>query len=52
MLYLDNLLHLPDLIPLDPPEEKPPIPPRDEDELYEEARDKRAEFIEHFWGKE
>ena len=51
MIYLENFLHLPDLIPLEP-DERPEKPPRDEDELYEEARDKRAEFVEHFWGKE
>lgn len=39
-LYLDNFLHLPDLIPLEPPEPKD-IPEVDEDRLYEEARDRR-----------
>lgn len=38
-LYLDNFLHLPDLIPLEPPEQRD-IPEVDEDRLYEEARDR------------
>ena len=38
-LYLDNFLHLPDLIPLEPPEPRN-IPEMDEDRLYEEARDR------------
>ena len=38
-LYLDNFLHLPDLIPLEPPEPRD-IPEVDEDRLYEEARDR------------
>lgn len=39
-LYLDNFLHLPDLIPLEPPEPRD-IPEVDEDRLYEESRDRR-----------
>lgn len=42
MLYLDNFLHLPDLIPLEPSEPKE-IPEIDEDRLYEEQRDRRME---------
>ena len=51
MVYLENFLHLPDLIPLEP-EEKPELPKKDEDEIYEETKDKHAEFVEHFWSGE
>ena len=42
MQYLDNFLHLPDLIPLKP-EEARRIPERDEDERYQELKDRRLE---------
>lgn len=44
MQYLDNFLHLPDLIPLDPPEDRMPLDRhRDEDEVYQELKDRRLE---------
>jgi len=42
MPYLHTQIHLPDLIPLEPTEPKV-IPPRDEDELLQELRDRRLE---------
>lgn len=41
MLYLDNFLHLPDLLPLEEPERKE-IPEQDEDDLYQEYKDRRS----------
>lgn len=42
MQYLDSFLHLPDLIPLEEPEQKE-IPEQDEDILYQEYKDRRSE---------
>ena len=45
-MYSDQRLYLPDLIPLEPCEEKPVPPPRDEDEMLQEIRDARLELEE------
>lgn len=33
---------------LDPPDDRPEIPPRDEDEIYEEMRDKQWEESQEY----
>ena len=41
-MYSDNRLYLPDLIPLEPREERI-SPPKDEDEVLQEIRDRKLE---------
>ena len=52
MLTADNIRYIAELRSLEPSEPKPEPPPLDEDRLYEEYRDERAAFEEHFWSGE
>ena len=45
-MYCDQRLYLPDLIPLEPRDEKPVPPPRDEDEILQEIRDAKLQLQE------
>lgn len=46
MPYVYTQLHVPDLIPLDPPEPLVFFPPVDEDELIQRIKDERLERLE------